>query len=370
MAETVIGASNPLTERIWAKSVNAEAFRSTYIGKFLGSGQDSLFQELENLKKAAGDSIITKLRPVLSGDGVVGDAVLEGNEEALEWFDDRIYINQLRHATKIAGRMSEQRVAMNMRTQARDSLKDWWAIRMDTCAANHLCGNTAEARAAYTGNNPTIAPSTNRIIRAGNQATDQALTTSDILTLDLLDVARYRALNSSTDANTGPLMRPIMVDGKEMFVVFMHDAQEHQLKQTTATGQWRDIQMAALMGGDVKNNPIFTGALGIYNGMVLHSWSRITQGIHASTGAAVANTRRAVLCGAQALSVAFGSENGATRYTWEEDYTDYKNKIGFSAGCIFGIKKNKFAPSNDSATNQEDFSTMVISTYAATPTPA
>ncbi|MFK5282645.1 DUF4043 family protein, partial [Lacticaseibacillus paracasei] len=82
------------------------------------------------------------------------------------------------------------------------------------------------------------------------------------------------------------------------------------------------------MGGDVAGNPIFSGALGIYNGVVLHKASRVTQGVHSVAGTAVSNTRRAVLCGAQSATIAFGSENGAPRFTWVEEMFDYGNQFG------------------------------------------
>ena len=146
--------------------------------------------------------------------------------------------------------------------------------------------------------------------------------------------------------------------------MFLHDYQVHDLRTNTASGQWLDIQKAAMQGGDVRDNPIFTGALGIYNGVVLHKASRVTTGVNSSTGAAITTARRAVLCGAQAVCIAFGSGNGATRYTWNEEMFDYGNQFGVAAGSIFGLKKTKYVPENNSSTNAEDFGTVVVSTYA------
>jgi N4-gp56 family major capsid protein len=191
----------------------------------------------------------------------------------------------------------------------------------------------------------------------------------DVMTLDLIDVARVKAETASIEAGTGPLVRPIRYMGGDYYVMFLHDFQVHDLRTNTATGQWQDIQKAAMAGGDVAENPIFTGALGIYNGVVLHKATRVTQGVNASN-AAVSNTRRAVLCGAQSATIAFGADSGATRYTWVEELFDYQNQFGVSAGCIWGLKKTKFTPANDSTTNAEDFGAIVVSTYAAAPTGA
>ena len=151
--------------------------------------------------------------------------------------------------------------------------------------------------------------------------------------------------------------------------MFLHDHQVHDLRTNTAVGQWQDIQKAAMQGGDVRENPIFTGALGIYNGVVLHKASRVTLGVNASN-VAVSNTRRAVLCGAQSATIAFGGDNGPTRLTWVEELFDYQNQFGVSAGCIWGMKKTRYTPADNSTTNAEDFGTVVVSTYAAAPTGA
>lgn len=70
-----------------------------------------------------------------------------------------------------------------------------------------------------------------------------------------------------------------------------------------------DIQKAALGGGDIQDNPIFSGALGVYNGVVLHEWTRLPT---AATGTNAASCRRAVFCGAQAVSMAWGQGNSET----------------------------------------------------------
>lgn len=362
MAKTEFGVNHPLAVKVWSKKLYKEAYRKTYIGKFIGQGEDSLIQEKTELKKSAGDKITCGLRPQLEGDGIEGDATLEGNEEALRFFDDSVFINQLRHATRSKGKMSEQRVPYNIRQEGMNGLSDWWARRMDQSFFNHLCGNTAVTDTRYTAHNAVRAPTTNRIIIAGGQSDDQSLGSSDIFTLELIDIAKQRAQNFSVEAGTGPLMRPIRVDGEDMYVMFLHDYQEHDLRRSS---EWREIQRAAMSGGDIKGNPIFTGALGVYNNVILHRASRVTNGVHSSTGASVANTKRAVLCGAQAATIAFGSENGATRYSWNEELFDYGNQLGVSAGCIWGMTKTKFVPEDDSATNAEDFGTIVVSTYAA-----
>jgi N4-gp56 family major capsid protein len=131
MAQTEFGVNHPLAVKVWSKNLANEAYRKTFIGKFIGEGEDSLIQEKVDLKKSAGDQITCGLNVQLQGDGVQGDATLEGSEEALQFYDDALRIDQLRHATRTKGRMTEQRVPYDLRRVSRDRLADWWAQRMD-----------------------------------------------------------------------------------------------------------------------------------------------------------------------------------------------------------------------------------------------
>lgn len=371
MAKTTFEVNHPLAVSVWSKSLGIEAFRMTFIGRFIGKSEDSLVQEKTDLKKSAGDNITCGLNVQLQGDGVQGDATLEGNEEALQFYDDRIVVDQLRHASRTKGRMTEQRVPYDLRMQSRNRLGDWFAQRYDTIFFNQICGNTAQTDLKYTGHNAVLAPSANRIVRAGNRANDESLSPADTFNLQLIDVARERAETASIEAGTGPLVRPIRMGGNDYYVMFLHDYQVTQLRtSTTSAGlDWLDIQQAAMAGGDVGKNPIFTGALGVYNGVILHKASRVTTGVSSADGTAVANTRRAVLCGAQSAMIAFGSDNGKNKYTWNEELFDYSNQFGVSAGAIFGVKKTRYIPEDDATTNAEDFGTVVVSTYATATNP-
>jgi N4-gp56 family major capsid protein len=90
-----------------------------------------------------------------------------------------------------------------------------------------------------------------------------------------------KALEAAVTAS--PLIRPIKYQGENMYVCFLHPVQVTDLRTSTSTGQWLDIQKAAMTGGRVNDNPIFTGALGVYNNIVLHSAFRIPQAVNAGT---------------------------------------------------------------------------------------
>ena len=96
----------------------------------------------------------------------------------------------------------------------------------------------------------------------------------------------------------------------------------------------------------------------MYNGTILHSDFRVTQGYNQSTTTnAVTAVRRPVFCGAQAAMLAYGRDSGPERFTWVESLFDYENQLGVSAGLIFGMKKTVF--------NSADFASIVTSVYSA-----
>lgn len=356
MALTTYGVNDTLAVKLWAKALSAEALKETYIGRFIGTSASSLIHMKTELSKGPGDRLTFGLRMQLSGDGVTEGQTLEGNEESLTTYSDNLLINELSHAVRVKnnGTIDAERVPFNLRDEAKSGLKDWYAGRIDQVFFNHICGYTPETRATYIGNNTIIAPSATRIIRGNAAANDQALTTpaTDSLTLALIDKAVEVAKTAS------PMIRPVRVNGQDMYVMFIHPSQTTSLRTSTTTGNWQDIQKAAMMGGRIGNNPIFDGSLGVYNNVILHESTRITQGVHSSTGAAVANTRRAVLCGAQAAAVGYGSDYGnGSNYNWVEELFDYERELGVSAQSVWGLKKTVF--------NSVDFGTIVVSTYAA-----
>ena len=356
MATTAYGVNSAEAVKLWRSQLAREALKATWIQKFIGDSSDDIVQVFDNTKKSAGDRVTVTLRMQLTGDGVQGDGTLEGNEEALTTYTDNLLIDQLRHAVRSAGKMTQQRIPWSIREEAMMGLKDWWAGRLDLSFFNQVCGNNAQADTKFAGNNATIAPDANHRYGPNGHILDQNLTTGDEMTLSLIDSVVAIAKLGGV-AGPSPVIRPVKVDGEDRWVMVMHTNQVTQLRTNTSSGQWLDIQKAAMTGDGSKGNPIMTGALGMYNGVVLHESTRITPGVNSTTGVAVSNTRRAVLLGAQAGAIGFGQGQSFENFDWNEELFDYGNQLGVEAGCIYGLKKLRF--------NSADFSTVVLSTYTA-----
>jgi N4-gp56 family major capsid protein len=136
--------------------------------------------------------------------------------------------------------------------------------------------------------------------------------------------------------------------------MFITPEQHYDLRRNTNTLQWADIQKSAMQGGQISKNPIFTGALGVYNDVILHEAYRLP--VIDSTGGS--KIGRAVFAGAQAGIMGFGRGFQKGRFEWVEELFDYKNQLGVSAGCIGGLKKTRY--------NSEDFATITVSAAHST----
>lgn len=357
MSLTAYAVGDAEARKAWEKIVAVETLQKTYIGQFVGKDDSSLIQERGDMSKEKGDSVRIILRAQLQGRGVQGDGILKGNEEALQTYTDNVVINQRRHAASAGGKMSRQRVPFDIRKQCMDSLSDWAADLMDTSMFNQLGGVTSETDTLYTGNNPVVAPS--RIIRPNSLTTDQAVQADNTATFTtaLIDKAKVKA---TANARGTPNVRPIKIKGRDFYVMFLHPFQVYQLRQSASTaGSWADIQKAAMMGGDITENPIFTGALGVWNNVVLHEAFRVPNGVHSTSSAAQSSVRRAIFCGAQAGAIAFGQGYSFEKFDWVEELDDYENQLGVGGGAIFGLKKTVY--------NSVDFGTVVASTYSPDP---
>jgi N4-gp56 family major capsid protein len=275
MSTTTYGVNDSLSNKLWAKKLAAEALKETYFGKFMGTGSDNMIHVKNETSTNAGDAVTFGLRMQLSGDGVTESQTLQGNEESLTTYSDKVIINELAHAVRVKNKNSidAQRVPFNLRDEAKMGLKDWFANRFDTCMFNHLGGNTLVTDMRYAGNNAIAAPT--RIYRGGG-ATDDATINADstkTMSLGIIDALVERAKTAT------PLIRPIRVNGEDKYLMFLHDYQVTDLRTNTSSGQWLDIQKAALAGGVGSKSPIYTGALGEYNRVILHESFRIPMGV-------------------------------------------------------------------------------------------
>ena len=323
MAVTSVPAS--LVKKLWAKDLWAAAQEEIFFKRFIGESEDAIIQKKSDLKKDKGDTITIPLMMKLSGAGVDGDATLEGYEEAMTFYDMAVAVDQKRNAVRLKGKMEEQKAAFDLRSSAKKALKTWMIEYVEKLFFTTL------------GTSPTSA----RVLYGGDATTVGEIVDADKLSTTLISTAKRKAELAS------PKIRPVRVDGKEYFVLLVHPYAARDLKTDSA---WLAAQQYANVRGDL--NPIFSGSLGIWDGVAIweHPWVRLT-----TEGASGANAAYNMLLGAQAGAWAVAKEP-----FWEEDTFDYNNQVGFATGLIHGVKKSAFGASG----SEQDFGMITIITGA------
>lgn len=360
MASTSYGVNANEAVKLWRRSLWQETLKHTTVAPLMGEGADSIIQVSPETQRQAGDRIRFNLAYLLSGDGVEGDATLEGNEEAQTTYTDDLVINQLRHGVRSGGRMSEQRIPWSVRELARDQQRDWWADRFDTVVLNQATGNTAVTNTRLTGHNSTLAPTSasgnTRILYGGGTDTTENSLSINSEEMSLTYIDRLLALAELAT----PKIRPGMVGGQRVYCLTVHPNVRRSLETNNAANQitWFDIQRAAIEGGQ-RRNPLLgqmrdAGFIGQYKNVLIKSDSRVPNAPNTTT------VYRCPFMGAQAIGMAFGQRYGPGRngvgFQWVEKFFDYDNQLGVASRLIWGVKKMQF--------NSRDHATAVMSIHA------
>lgn len=382
MADTLVPSGHATAVTIYSKRTFAHAIRSCVAAKLMAVGlkpndPNNFVQLFDEPSKGPGATVNFDLLPNIVGPGVLGDNPIAGSEVSYSALQDSFVINQLRQSINNVGRMSQQRVPYSMRDAAKVSLANWWKERLDVWLMNQLGGNTAQTNVAYTGMQAPTAPDAAHWIRAGGVAAEANLTSSHPFDVALIPQVVAMAQGTLTFPIKPVNVGGVQVDG----ILFLHPLQVKQIKQQYSAGQWGAIQTAALQGGQVSGNPIFSGAIGMIDNVIMHQDAHVPYGDNTqnlvydsvlgttvaaptSLGAAATGTTsvaRAIFVGAQAAAIGFGmaeNVNGRPlKVKWVEEILDAGNQLRVTAGMIAGLKKTVFA--------SQDYATIVISTWAA-----
>ena len=233
----------------WAKSTFSAGMQKSFFNKFTGNSPENIIQIKEELKKTAGDTIHIPLLMPLSGAGVTGDNILEGNEEQLIYRDFAVTIDQIRNGVRIKGKMEEQKVQLDMRKDARTALSKWLADYIDKKIFSELSTD----------------PTPDRIVYGGTATSEGSIGAADTFSTKLIGKAKRIAL---ADENT--MIKPVRIDGIDTYVMVID---QWQARDLMADEIWINAQQYANVRG--KDNPIFSGALGMYDGVVIHQCNRV-----------------------------------------------------------------------------------------------
>lgn len=354
----------------WSLRFWRQARDLSFINKFTGTGENSMIQQITELKKDSKGStqaVITLLADMKS-DGIAGDSQLEGNEEALSQADCIITLDQLRNANINEGRMADQNSVVQFRGASKNALA-WWAVdRIDQLAFLTLSGvsyarntdgslrvGSQLSKLKFAAD--VTAPSAKRRFRwnAAEKELEDGGASNQLTAADTPSYAMLVKMRAKAKAKR---IRGLKGNGGEdLYHVFLHPYAMEKLKLDPD-------YLANLRSGYVRSesNPLFAGGVVTVDGLVIHEYNHVYNTTGLASGAkwganGTVEGCAVLFCGAQAL--AFADIGNAE---WDEREFDYGNRQGIAIAKITGFLKPQF-PTIYEGDTLEDFGVMV--TYVA-----
>lgn len=316
----------------WARQLYYEATKEIYFQRFMGDDPGSMIQTKHELDGGEGKKLTFGLiTNMLSGttNSVSGDDVLEGNETAWSTYNFNITTQMERNAIRNTGEFDDSKVLYDFRREALALLRTWLAEFVDANIHNKLDASPTRSFRA-TGSSESI---TSRI---GDAKADLDGTGALITPADISALKKFAKIPPGANELK---IRPLRVGGRMYYVLLVHPQQAYDLQRNS---EWAQAQREARSRGD--DNPLFTGALGEWDGVVVHEHELVTTFANGGSGANI-NGASALFMGAQA-----GVFGRVGRPIWREKSFDYGNQLGIAGGLIFAAGKPKF--------NSEDYAVI------------
>lgn len=357
MTMSTIASDNVVTK--FKKDVIREFVRGGRFEPYTGTSTDSIIQVNRDLKKQS-----IPLIGKVSGNGVTGSTTLTGNEAALSNYAYELTPTHYRNAVKIDDEENEKS-EFDLYTEARPALMNW-AMELKRDQIIQAMGGVEAGGVYYNYGDASAANldtwNTNNQDRILYGASKSNLTAGDHTTslatidtsADKLSASRISLLKRMAEA-ASPLIRPVMVKGDEPWFVFFCDSygfRDLQVDTTIAQAN-REARARGL------DNPIFTGADLLYDGVIIKKVPDINKFIDGDgTGSAFdgvwganstadslatggnSSSRVGVgfLCGAQALGLGLGK---MPRFSLSKE-DDYGFQRGVAVTLKHDIKKTFF----------------------------
>ena len=343
----------PQIAQLWSKRLYAQAEDQTFWGRFEGpQGSSMPLIRVDDLDKGVGDTVKVDIVLALTGTGMTGDtALLDGNEEKMVFRQMSFTVDSLQHAVRWS-KLGKILINHDMRTTALNQLSKWLAGRLDNRVFATFTGETVGG----------FAPSLS-VANLPTSMKHYAGSASSVATVDDTDAAGRLKLNDISDIKARALVtnkiEPLRVtDGEEYYGLVLHPYAALALKKDS---QWQQAQRDARERG--ANNPLFTGALGMWDGVILYTSNRIPT---AADGVGSISVARNVFFGAQAQVRGYGYYPD-----WTEQYFSYDQEQGIATFTVLGQRLVTFdlqaSETGGSTTDDTAVGSMILYSAAVAP---
>lgn len=334
MAYSEILTTHGLTAEEWDDQLFKEYIGMLWWKNLMGTSTNDIIQVKEELKKGKGDAITIGVRGTLQGGKVTGNSTGIGNEGRVDFYDQRITIDNVRHLVKAEDiPMSEQRVPWDFLQNVREAVEEKAKEDLDDEITTQLSVvTTGRVRGRYLYGAVDSNWNATHSTALGNIDN-----TADQLTTNMIRIGKRKATIPVVADSVK--MRPMKVkNGKayeEWFVFVGHPYCTRDLFDNDAAWKNAQLNIPPQSNGD---SPIFTGSSfkGAYDGCLIYEYDRINL---VSSTIQVAHN---FLLGAQAAAVVWGQ-----RAKFGEEFSDLNHNVSYEVHEIRGVKKIYFTRTNE-----------------------
>lgn len=334
MAFTEILTSHNLSVTQWEKGIFKEYTGDLDWARYAGTSENAIIQFKEDLMTKKGDTLRYGIAGQVVGGHVTGNNKVIGNEGSMEFFEDRVTVDNDRQSVKMEDvPMSNQRVMFDVLMQAKAGLKIKAREALDdgiTVALSNTGEGRVRGRYLYGAADANYDATHATALLAIDNAADQ-------LTVRMLSIAKRKAQIPGNGATTK--VRPMRVKhGKESEEWFCFKGHPYAIRDMVDNdAAWKNAQLN-IPPGNRDNSPFFKGSTfkGAWNGVLIYEYERL---ILESSTIQVAHN---LMLGAQACAVGW-----AMRSKFGEEEADVGHDVTYELHEIRGIKKLVFNRSSE-----------------------
>ena len=267
-AQTVaqIVAQSPTYARqiIWVSSIQMDEERYNPFSELMGGlGSAKPIKEVLDTSKVRGNTIVFTQEAGLGGKGVEGNTSLIGAEEARKYSQFTLTIGLHRHAVAETVTTKDLTfIGTTFDQSARRGLNEWVQRLKCDCIEATMLGSLETYNTLY----------------AGNKASINALTSTDVVTKATISQAKIMA--------NGIKMKQIEVaraKGGQRILKYFFQGNDYLFQGLRENSTWESLLAVAGERGETNYN--FSGFLPEYDGVLLNNWAVSNTAADAAQGA-------------------------------------------------------------------------------------
>jgi len=354
MALTTIQTNSKLIK--FTKQVNREWVRENLFAPYMGEDITAIIRK--RMEPVSGGEQMNMPMVARLGAQAIGSGALAGNEESIDNYGMRMWIDWARNAVK-TNKAEKHKDSSAIFDVARPLLSDWlkelnrdeiiqalYALPTESAPASLGSANGQRVNgilfdsATAAQRNTWVTDNADRVVfgqLASNYSTTFATATATLdSTNDIANTANMRFLKRVARA-ANPKIRPFKIkDGREYFVAFHGSRTFRDLKASLDS---INTNARAREGEGLNKNPLFQDGDQLYDGVIhreIPEIDTLAPVYYATAGASGTTAVRPVwLCGQSAMAMAYGQMAKPTQL----DNTDYQFNQGVGIEAAYGVGK-------------------------------